>query len=103
MHEEWEDVRRSAEASVQLTGADELRVIRGGYGHYYRPYRVTVECSWPGDKIGHGAVTVHILANEVHFSGELHTRTVNLLLSDLDEIPSWLASLVQTAQARCFG
>jgi len=108
MHEEWLDARREATTEVQLTSAPEVSVTKWtGYGAelttVYRPFRIEVTSSWPGTKIGHGATSVHIHANEVYWDGAVSQLRVVLLLSDLDEIHQWLKDLVIAAEARNFG
>lgn len=112
MHEEWGDVRRTAEIRVQLTEAPDLVVYRpgtaatGGVGWpvYYRPYAVEVWVTWPNNKIGNGHSIVHIFVNEVQWTGELDPLKVSLLLSDLGKtVPQWLADLVTAAEGKCFG
>lgn len=109
MHEEWLDTRRSAETEVQLTGAPLLLVTKetpyaGLIEIRYRPYRVQVYNSWPGNKIGNaGQPIVHIYANEVYLNDVTSPLKTTLLPADLDEVPQWLVDLVRAAQARNFG
>lgn len=102
MHEEWRDTMRTARTEVQLTGAGEVTVT-APFTVIYRPYRIEVESSWPGAKIGNGHTSVHLFANEVYWNGAVSRLSITLQLSDLDEVPEWLALLVQAAEARNFG
>lgn len=109
MHEEWRDTQRTASTEVQLTGAEDLAVTKRQAGAalswkaWYRPYRVEVLSSWPNAKIGNGGTLVHLYCNEVMYSGALGTSKVLVYLTDLDEVPEWLVTLVREAERRNYG
>jgi hypothetical protein len=108
MHEEWDNVRRTAEASVRITDAPSVFVSKrsngvGAWQIEYQPFRVDVACTWPDMRIGSATMSVHIHANERLWGGALSPLRTTLLLTDLIEVHEWLKSLVLSAQAKCFG